>query len=130
MYKVEHSEEWFKQAYYDIASAKAMFDSGKYIYCVFMCHLSIEKALKALYMKVLEENPPKTHSLVYLAHRTKLKLPLQFREFLESLDEVSVPTRYPDELDKLLKDYGKNKTRGIFVKTKEALSWIEKELEK
>ncbi len=33
------------------------------------------------------------------------------RDFLENLDEVSVPARYPDELEKLLKVYDKKRTQ-------------------
>ena len=43
-----------------------MFRSGRYFYAVFMCHLSIEKSLKGLYTKVLNDIPPKTHNLLYL----------------------------------------------------------------
>jgi HEPN domain-containing protein len=34
-----------------LGTAEAMFDAGRYIYTVFMWHLSIEKALKGLYAK-------------------------------------------------------------------------------
>jgi len=33
------------------------------------CHLSIEKALKGLYYKILDEVPPKTHKLLYLMNK-------------------------------------------------------------
>lgn len=62
-------EEWFRQADYDIETALAMFETGRYFYAVFMCHLSLEKALKALYTKILNALPPKTHNLVYLAEK-------------------------------------------------------------
>jgi HEPN domain-containing protein len=58
--------EWLKQADYDMDTADAMFTSGRYLYAVFMCHLSIEKSLKGLYSKELAEVPPKTHNLIYL----------------------------------------------------------------
>ena len=44
-------QEWLKQADYDFETAKAMFDTGRYIYSIFMCHLTIEKVLKAWYTK-------------------------------------------------------------------------------
>jgi len=55
--------EWFRQSDYDIATAQALTDSGRYIYAVFMCHLSIEKALKGHYYKKFGEQAPKTHNL-------------------------------------------------------------------
>lgn len=130
MDKIKLSQEWLRQAEYDIETAQAMAKSARYIYCVFMSHLSIEKALKALYVKTLDKNPPKVHSLVYLAQSIHLDMPQRIRTFLEGLDEISVPTRYPEELDKLLKEYGKEKTGAIFQNSKEVLEWLKKRLEK
>ncbi len=42
-------EEWFKQVIYDLGTAEAMFSTERYIYCVFMCQLTFEKALKGLW---------------------------------------------------------------------------------
>ncbi len=43
--------EWFLQSDYDLGTAEDMFRSGRYIYCFFMCHLSLEKALKGTLIK-------------------------------------------------------------------------------
>jgi len=40
-----------------------------------MCHLSVEKLLKALYEAVLRKVPPKTHNLIYLSNAVNLKVP-------------------------------------------------------
>ena len=45
----KQTEEWFKQADYDMDTADYMHKGGRHIYAVFMCHLSVEKALKGLY---------------------------------------------------------------------------------
>ncbi|MCH7556896.1 MAG: HEPN domain-containing protein [Planctomycetes bacterium] len=128
MDKIKSSQEWSRQAEYDMETAIAMLDSGRYIYCVFMCHLSIEKSLKALYAKKLGKNPSKTHSLVYLAQSLHLDLPEQIKEFLEMLDSVSVPTRYPEELEKLIKEYTENKTKNILDESREASRWLKQKL--
>lgn len=130
MNRIKNSQEWIKQAIYDIETAQVMLESRRYIYCIFMCHLAIEKALKAIYVKKFNKNSPKVHSLVYLAQNINLKLSQENKEFLERLDEISVPVRYPEELESLLKDYSEEKTKTIFVKTKETLEWLRKELEK
>lgn len=62
-------KEWLKQADYDMDTADAMYSSGRYFYAVFMCHMSIGKALKGLYAKILDEVPPKTHNLLYLVNK-------------------------------------------------------------
>ena len=55
-------EEWLTQANYDMDTADYMFRGGRYMYTVFMCHLSLEKGLKALYSEKLRNEPPKTHN--------------------------------------------------------------------
>lgn len=40
--------EWLTQSEYDLGTAESLYLAGRYIYTVFMCHLAIEKALKAL----------------------------------------------------------------------------------
>lgn len=130
MDKIKHSREWIRQAEYDIETAQIMLGAGRFVYCVFMCHLSIEKAFKSLYLKKLAKNPPKIHSLVYFAQAIKLVLPREIKEFIETLDDLSVPTRYPEELDKLLKEYSQKRTQIIFDKSKGALEWLKKELKK
>ncbi len=98
-------EEWLKQGEYDISTAKFMFAGGRYFYAVFMCHLSIEKALKGLYAKKLQEIPPKVHNLIYLLNKIDIRPPEGIGRFLVKLNEASVITRYPDNLEKLQKDY-------------------------
>ena len=61
--------EWITQAEYDIDSADYMFKGGRYIYTIFLCHLSVEKALKAFYSKNKEAVPPKTHNLLFLVEK-------------------------------------------------------------
>jgi len=120
--------EWFKQAEYDLETAEALFSSGKFIYTIFMCHLSIEKALKGLYSKNFQKSPPKTHNLNYLYELIQLNLEEDLQELLDILNDLSVPTRYPDELERLLKDYDRNNTQNILERTKVLLSCLKKKL--
>lgn len=88
-------QEWLKQAAYDMKTAEAMFNSKTYIYAVFMCHLALEKALKGLFTRILNEVPPKTHNLVYLVEKTQLELPEKLYDFIFTRNGLSIPTRYP-----------------------------------
>lgn len=124
--KYKASREWLKQADYDIGTASAMFKSRKYVYTIFMCHLCIEKALKGLYAKEFKNDPPKIHHLKYFSEKLKLELSDEHEIFLDDLNRLSVPTRYPDDLKKILKEYRKNKTAKILEQTKGLLSWIKK----
>lgn len=123
-------EEWFKQAEYDIKTAKAMLAGKRYIYVVFLCHLSIEKALKGLYQKKLGTIPPKVHNLLYLIEKNGLTLPDHLYELVFNLNRASIPTRYPEDLEQIQKDYPGQKTEKLFVQSKEVLKWLKKELKK
>jgi HEPN domain-containing protein len=53
-----------------------------------------------------------------------LELPEDMYDFVFTLNRVSVLTRYPDDLKKMLEDYNKEKTNEILGKSKELLIWL------
>jgi HEPN domain-containing protein len=117
-------EEWQKQADYDLETANFMFNGGRYFYAVFMCHLSIEKALKGLYHKKLDEIPPKTHNLVYLMNKVGFKPTEEIGRFLVKLNQASIVTRYPEDLAVLQREYTQTIVKEILSKTRGTLEWI------
>jgi len=120
-------EEWYFQSDYDLETAFDMFKSGRYIYCIFMCHLSLEKALKGLLIKTKGEFPSKSHSLIYFVEKIGLHMEETFYEFLFMLNKISVPTRYPEDLRKLFVAYSKERTFNILNRTKEIQLWIKQQ---
>lgn len=120
-------EEWIFQAEYDYESAAVMFKSKRYVYCVFMCHLSLEKSLKGLFVKRKNTFPAKTHSLVFFIEKLELELPDEYLKFIFKLNDVSIPTRYPEDLRKLIRAYTKIQTQEILTKTKKILQWIKEQ---
>jgi HEPN domain-containing protein len=120
-------EEWYFQSDYDLETAFDMFKTGRMVYCIFMCHLSIEKALKGLSIKKTGEFPSKSHSLIYFTEKLGLELDDSDYEFLFMLNKISVPTRYPDDLRKLFTAYTKERTESILNQTKELQSWIKQQ---
>ena len=121
--------EWLKQAEYDMDTAKAMLKTGRYIYAVFMCHLAIEKVIKGTYSKIIKKDPPRTHDLVYLSELITLDLTENLTGFLDLLNDVSIPTRYPDELEKLVQQYSKERTKKILKQTEELLKCLKEKLQ-
>lgn len=119
--------EWLKQADYDIETAEYMFAGGKFFYAVFMCHLSVEKAIKGLYQQRLKETPPKTHNLVYLIKKIDIRPPETSGKFIVKLNEASVATRYPEDIDNLQRQYTKDVVKNILVESRGVLKWIKGE---
>lgn len=123
---MKSSKEWILQSDYDIATAESMYEGGRYFYAVFMCHLSLEKCLKGLYSKIINELPPKTHNLIYLLEKMSLQPPENIYQFIYSINAESVATRYPDDIQRALKDYTKEKSLEILKNSKQALQWLKK----
>jgi len=64
----EKIEYWLELADYDLDAAKVMLNGEKYLYVAFMCHQTIEKAIKAVIARDCAEGeiPPKKHDLYNL----------------------------------------------------------------
>ena len=116
---------WVATANYDLRTAEAMYKAGRYLYVVFMCHLAIEKMLKAiLAQRYPEDVPPKIHNLINLAQRTEITLPENLRDFFQRIDNVSVATRYPEDLRTLSKEFNQNTAKQILTDTKRMIKWL------
>ena len=114
------TEEWFRQSDYDMDTAEYMHKGGRHIYAVFMCHLAIEKALKGLYYEKLRKIPPKSHNLIYLLNKMEIKPPEGPGKYIVKLSEASIPTRYPENLTRILHERG-GKISDILLK----ISWLD-----
>lgn len=117
-------EEWLRQSDYDMDTAEFMFSGGRYFYAVFMCHLSVEKAIKGLYCERLKEEPPKVHNLVYMLNRIGIKPSKEIGKFIVKLNEANIAARYPDDMEKLRKNYTQLVVQDILIRSKEVLQWI------
>ncbi len=117
-------DEWLRQAQYDMETADYLFKGERYFYAVFMCHLSIEKALKGLYVKRFNKTPPKTHNLIYLIEFINIDIPENHYDVIFTLNRISVPARYPNNLQTILKEFNKSKTIEVIEQSKEVLKWL------
>ena len=121
------SKSFKASAEYDLQTAESMLNSERFVYVVFMCHLSIEKMLKAIAAEVARKTPPKTHSLIYLIKLSKVNLPQELFDFVTKINNASIVTRYPEDFSKLLDAYPKDVVREYLAKTKEVIRCLEKD---
>lgn len=115
---------WIKSSEYDIKTAEALYRSKRFVYVIFMCHLAVEKALKAIVADKTKKMPPKTHDLFYLVKLISLSIPENHTPILMHLNEASVPTRYPEDIAKLAKAYNRQAANRYLKNTKELLKWL------
>jgi HEPN domain-containing protein len=96
----------------------------RYPYVIFLCHLAIEKSLKALYAEKFQEIPTKTHNLMFLIEMLDLEVPQHFIEPLFVISRLGVKSRYPHNLETLLEQYTKEQTLSILTSSKEFITWL------
>ena len=112
---------YINSAEYDLQTAQSMLDSGRYIYVIFMCHMSIEKMLKAIVAEVTRKTPLKTHNLIYLVKLAKVQFSQELFDFVAKLNNVSVATRYPEDFSEILKTYSQDIAREYLTRTGEVI---------
>jgi len=120
-------EEWFFQSDYDLETASQLLQSGRNIYCIFMCHLSLEKALKGLFIKRLNEFPPKLHDLIYFVNRTSLSPEDTHMDFLMWLNRMGIITRYPEDLRNMITLFSQEQTSNAYEQAKTIQQWIKQQ---
>lgn len=118
------TQNWISMSEYDLETARHMLATGRFLYVVFMCHLALEKMLKAHVTEATQSLPPKTHDLIYLVKKSGLVLPQSYLEFIGKLNNASVPTRYPEDLQRMLVQYPEPIVRDYLEKTEEVLQWL------
>ena len=117
-------EEWFFQSDYDLETAQHMLQSGRNVYCIFMCHLSLEKALKGLFVRRLNQYPPKLHNLKYFVDNLALEPEEAHLDFIDWINRMGITTRYPEDLKNMIKRFSRERTNEIFQQTKTIQQWI------
>ena len=91
----------------------------------FFCHLAVEKAIKAHYVKPTGNVPTRTHNLMYLTERSGLTYHSNIEIFLGILMKYQLQGRYPD-YNLVLPDFAL--ANEYFNKTKDLLQWLKKKL--
>lgn len=118
------TKNWIATSHYDLKTAEAMLKSRRYIYVVFMCHLAIEKMIKAVISTEVKGLPPKSHSLLYLSQKASILFPDDIQDFIDKIDNISIVTRYPEDLKQMSKDFNVKRVKEVYTLTRKALIWL------
>ena len=121
---------WWEQAKADFKTAEIVLKGGRFYAAVFFCQQSMEKALKAYFLKK-SRNPQAqemfSHSLIFLAKACRL--PERFHKFLRELTPEYVNTRYPSAADELPASlYDETIAMEVLSSSKEVIEWISRHL--
>jgi HEPN domain-containing protein len=121
---------WIDLARYDLRAAKAMLKANQRLYVGFLCHLAIEKILKAYWVHAKKTTPPFTHDLSLLADRTGLLGAMDERAMtvLDFLEPLHIEGRYPTEKSRLLRMLTPTKCAWLMKETQRLHKWIKDRL--
>ena len=130
---------WEEYAQYDLDTANVMFDTGRYLYSVFMCQQAIEKIVKGIYVLYTGEEPVKTHNIALifnnLCDREDFRRLVTDKDFDRRRGEYTpifvrllafyISARYPTYKEKLTSTLTKAETEEIMIKAKEVFLWVQ-----
>ncbi|MGA2297180.1 MAG: HEPN domain-containing protein [FCB group bacterium] len=106
-------------------AAESMFQTGYFVWSLFIGHLVLEKALKAIYVKTFDNKiPPKIHNLNKLASICNMNLDKEQIKFLDDVNNFHIEGRYSEFKNELYKRASKLYTSENLEKIKEQYRWF------
>jgi len=125
MIDLKKSQMWLDRVAYDMDTAKAMLQTGRLIYAVFMCQQSLEKCFKGLLAYQDKEIIP-IHNLRRLAELSnviqKLDEPMLMK--LDFLSNYYINARYKEDLQQLSKGITEAVAQDFIQFSEGLITWL------
>ena len=117
--------KWLDRVAYDMDTAKAMLQTGRLIYAIFMCQQSLEKCLKALLAYENKEIVP-IHNLRRLAEQATVIQELDDSTLvkLDFLSNYYINARYKEDLHQLSKGINESVVRDFIQFSEGLIAWL------
>jgi len=120
---------WKESSANDWNVAQGLFQLKHYAHCLFFCHLSLEKIIKAVYVKRHKGHAPLSHDLVSLCQKSGIEMTPDQRDILETITTFNIQGRYADYKSEFHKTFNKRPVAQEFLAfTKQLRIWLEKHL--
>ncbi len=121
---------WQESGEKDLTIARKLFKSKDYGYCLFFCHLTLEKVLKAIIIQKTNKLAPFSHDLTKLAILSGVIFKKAHKAELDNITHFNIAGRYDDEK----KQFYKKCTRPYALKflkiTEEIFIWLKENYQK
>jgi len=119
---------WLETSDSDYNAMLVLYNSQSYHWALFMGHITIEKLLKAYYVKKKETHAPLTHNLYRLAELSGLELTGEQSNWLYRITTFNINARYDDYKREFYMMCTKEFTDEWINKIKILQQWIKKML--
>jgi HEPN domain-containing protein len=95
-----------------------------------MCHQTIEKTVKAIFVNLKTATPPYKHNLSHLAKEAGLyeNLPKIWKDLFDELDFLNIEARYPARKGQLYRGLSEEKCTKLLNRTTELYQWLKQQL--
>lgn len=122
----EHRErdKWLAQAVYDFDTAKEMHKVERYLYVLFCCQQSVEKALKGVIVHRTKTFPQKSHNLLQLSKDAGIEWGDDDLLFIRELNSCYIVSRYPEDLRHIEEKATNEVAMETLQYTERILSWL------
>ena len=118
-------EYWISNAEDDILTANLLIKEKRFLHGLFFCHLVVEKALKANFVKNNKDFAPRSHNLFYLSEKGNISFSEEKQIFLGILMKYQLQGRYPDYNPHIPNE---SKVNEYLEMTKSLLLWLKEKL--
>jgi len=128
----EKTDKWLRLADQDVPVVKSMLNGKYYSWVGFLCHLIVEKSLKAVISERTGQIPPKIHKLARLADQAGLYNELSETQLnlLKRLTPMHIEARYNEYKDAIGNSLTPEGWKNLISETEEFLCWIKTKLGK
>lgn len=117
-------QHWIETSEDDFNTMLTLYNSKSYCWSLFLGHISIEKLLKALYVKRFKKHAPFTHNLYRLGELIGLNMSDEYSDWLDEITSFNLNARYDDYKKEFYKLCTPDYTKNWIDKIKTIRTWI------
>jgi HEPN domain-containing protein len=119
------SDMWLDRVTYDMDTAKAMLQTGRLIYAIFMCQQSLEKCFKAL-LAYKDKDIIPVHNLRRLAELAEVidEMDESTLMKLDFLSSYYINARYKEDLQQLSRGITASVARDFIQFSEGVIGWL------
>ena len=128
MDKIELIKYWEETSDKDYDAMKHLFNSGDFPWSLFVGHIVIEKLLKAVYVKSIDDKVPFTHNLLRIAEAARLDLSEEVENVLDFITTFNINARYPDYKQEFYKKCTKDFVQENIKRIEGVREWLKQQI--
>lgn len=119
---------WINTSEDDFNTMLSLFESKSYGWSLFLGHISIEKLLKAYYVRKNKKHAPFLHNLFRLAELCEIELTDEYSDWLDKITMFNINARYDDYKREFYSLCTSDFTKNWIEKIKTLRLWIKGKL--